>query len=480
MMDSRDVANGIWLIERKVFDHRRSILKFTLICIVSFLFTSYLHDLPFVKNEQALMGGIFIFAALLWITETLPLFATSLLIIGLEIVLLANPGNWPGLGFESGLNPNYSQIIAYAADPVLMLFLGGFLLAAASSKEGVDKKLAALILKFFGTKPSNLLLGLMLVTGFFSMWMSNTATTAMMITLVIPLLSKIPKASKFGKALVLSIPFAANIGGMGTPIGSPPNAVALSLFEKNGILFGFMDWMLIALPFVVFLLLICWILLLIIYPSQDQDLHLSIDSPPMDLRGWYVIVVFGLTIFLWLSGGWHGLPSAVVALVPTVAFTATGLLKRDDVNSLEWDILLLIGGGISLGAGMKLTGLDVFLTSYIPGGSLAVVAFAFSTVILSIFMSNTATANLILPIALSFANTADMALGLNALSIGLVIAFSASCGMALPISTPPNAIAYSVGWVNTKDMLKPGVIIGFIGVVTVLLFTSHLLSFMGF
>lgn len=178
------------------------------------------------NREAAFMAGIFVLAAMLWVTEALPLFATSLLVIGLQAVLLANPGGWPGLGFQSGRSPSYREILSTAADPVLVLFFGGFVLAQAAVKVGMDRAMSALLLRPFGGKPRWVLLGLMLITLLFGMWMSNTATATMMLAVVTPMLTALPPKEPFRKALVLCIPFSANIGGMSTPVASPPNAVA--------------------------------------------------------------------------------------------------------------------------------------------------------------------------------------------------------------------------------------------------------------
>jgi len=478
-MEDRWYTHPIMGLSERVKEHRWSVLRFSICLILSVAVTLSLALFTDMPRQHYYMAGIFTIAALLWISEALPLFATSLLIIGLEIFLLANPGKWAGLGFEGLESPSYKAIIAAAADPVLVLFFGGFMLAHASQKEGVDKKMAAVMLMIFGQRPRNILLGLMVITAFFSMWMSNTATTAMMITLVVPLLDQLPKDDSFRKGLVLSIPFAANIGGMGTPIGSPPNAVAVSLLAKAGMTLGFIEWMAVALPFMAILLVLAWLLLLVFFKEEQPQLKLKMRSHEMDARGWYVILIFGLTIILWLTGKVHGLPSAVVALVPAIAFTAPGILSREDVDRLEWDILLLIAGGISLGAGMTMTGLDKILIGFMPqSGGFVVAAFMMATLALSTFMSNTAAANLILPLGISFAASSAL-LGVSPVAIAISIALAASSAMALPISTPPNAIAYSQGEIHTKDMAAVGSIIGIAGVSMFILGAEYLITLVG-
>lgn len=202
--------------------------------VVALIVVGVLRREPWIPREASLMAGIFVLAALLWVTEALPLFATSLLVIGLQALLLANPGGWRGLGFETGEGPTYSEIFATAADPVLVLFFGSFVLSAAAVKEGVDRAMSALLLRPFGTAPARVLLGLMSITLLFGMWMSNTATATMMLAVIAPILAGLPAGEPFRKALILGIPFAANIGGISTPVASPPNAVAMGFLRESG------------------------------------------------------------------------------------------------------------------------------------------------------------------------------------------------------------------------------------------------------
>ena len=180
----------------------------------------WLFQMGNLSREAVYMAGIFVLAALLWATEALPLFATAILIIALEIILLANPGGWMGFGFADSNSPDYRVFLEPLANSVIVLFFGGFLLAHAILKEGVDQTMAGAVLRLFGASPRRVMLGLMVITAVFSMWMSNTATTAMMITLTVPMFSQLPVGDRLRKGLVLCVPFAANIGGMGTPIAS--------------------------------------------------------------------------------------------------------------------------------------------------------------------------------------------------------------------------------------------------------------------
>jgi len=428
-----------------------------------------------LPREAAYMGGIFVLAGLLWVTEALPLFATALLVIGLEVVLIANPGGWAGLGFENGASPPYQTFLAPLADPIIWLFLGGFLIAAAAVKEGVDQVLAGIVLRPFRGSPRRVMLGLMVVTAVFSMFMSNTATTAMMMTLLGPVLLQIPQGDPARRGLLLSVPFAANIGGMGTPIASPPNAVAVGFLQQAGVEVSFLGWMLVAVPLAAALLGAAWALLAGRYAPATPGLRLEAGGGHLDVRGAYVLGVIAVTILLWLTDQLHGLPAAVVALLPVIAFTAPGLLGRSDFNTLEWHILILIAGGIALGVGMQVTGLDRAVVAAVPTTTVLVLApLVVATVLLSTFMSNTAAANLLLPVGIALAASGA---GPGALEAGVAIALAASVAMALPVSTPPNAIAFAHGELEARDLAVSGTAIGAIAVVLIVLFGGPIIRF---
>lgn len=460
-------ARRLWQISRPPAQYRK---LFILLAIIVLAGGSVFGLLGLgLTREAALMGGIFVAAALLWVTETIPLFATALLVIALEVILLANPGNWAFLGFEAGDSPAYQSFLAPLADPVIWLFLGGFLIAAAAVKEGIDQVLAGIVLKPFQGSPRKVIFGLMFVTALLSMFMSNTATTVMMMTLLGPVLAQIPRKDPIRKGMILSVPFAANVGGMATPIGSAPNAVAMGYFQQGGIQVTFLEWMLVAVPLVVIVLAFTWVVLVSLFRPTTEKQHLAVGGGKLTSGGKFVLVVILLTIGLWLTDALHGLPSAVVALVPVVAFTATGLLDRDDFNSLEWSILVLIAGGIALGYGMQITGLDQFIVTLLPSNSLFVLApIAVATLLLGTFMSNTASANLLLPVGAALATSGA---GPGLVEIGFVIALVSAVGMILPVSTPPNAIAYATGELWTKDMAISGSIIA-LGTVAIIILTG--------
>jgi solute carrier family 13 (sodium-dependent dicarboxylate transporter), member 2/3/5 len=428
-----------------------------------------------LAREAAFMAGVFVLAGVLWVTEALPLFATALLVIGLEVILLANPGGWAGLGFEEGPSPPYQTFLAPLSDPIIWLFLGGLLIAAAAVKEGVDEVLAGIILHPFRGSPRRVMLGLMVVTAGFSMVMSNTATTAMMLTVAAPVLAQLPPGDPARKGIVLSIPFAANIGGMGTPISSPPNAVAIGFLAQAGVPVSFLGWMLVAVPLAALLLVMAWALLARRYRTSAPRTRLEAGGGSLEARGAYVLGVIMVTVLLWLTEGLHGLPPAVVALLPVVAFTAPGVLGREDFNTLQWHILVLIAGGIALGVGMQATGLDDLIVRVVPVSPvLVLLPLTLATLVLSTVMSNTAAANLLLPVGVALAATGA---GPSVLEAGVAIALAASVAMALPVSTPPNAIAFASGELEARDLAVNGGIVGLIGLVFIVLFGGPIIRF---
>jgi sodium-dependent dicarboxylate transporter 2/3/5 len=203
----------------------------------------------------------------------------------------------------------------------------------------------------------------------------------------------------------------------------------------------------------------------------------------MNRRAWFVVVVFTITVMLWITDRWHGLPASVVSLLPAVVFTATGLLNRDHLNSLEWNILILIAGGISLGAGMQMTGLDAILAGWLPvsaegGGMVALALLVVITITVGSFMSNTAIANLLLPIGISTAITAGEG-AVGAVQMALSLALAAAVSMALPISTPPNAIAYARGEFTTRDMLYAATLVAALTAVLIVVLGGPVMRFWG-
>ena len=417
--------------------------------------------------------ALFVFAACMWILEVVPAWATSIITMVLLIFTVSN-GQFAFLrsGENLGTLVSYKDFMAQFASPTIMLFMGGFVLAIAATKVGLDVVLAKVLLAPFGKNPKTVLLGILLVVAVFSMFMSNTATAAMMLAFLAPVLKNLPADGKGRIGLALAIPIGANIGGIGTPIGTPPNVIALGYLKENlGIEIGFGDWCIRMVPFVIVMLLIAWFFLLLFFPFKAKEIKLEINADrKKDFHFWVVAATFVITIVLWLiPEKVTGLNSNEVALIPFAIFVATGVFSNNDFKEINWDVLWMVAGGLALGTALMKTGLAKVLVDTIPFATMpALVVIIVSGIVgyaIANFLSHTSAANLLLPILATVATAVDLGAfgGSAALLIGLAI--STSVAMILPISTPPNAIASSTGLVETKDMAKMGVIMGLVGLV---------------
>lgn len=489
--------------------------------------------------------GIFLLAALLWVFEPIPIYATSLLVILLQSFLLSSqgvlfgdgelPGEIPlqaegnawsvpvtaldgnrlylktgertyqvvevevlGVGERAivravelepgaeivsnarhkfiGYTPvSFTNFIGTLANPIIILFLAGFMLAAGAVKHNLDRNITGFLLKPFGSKPAFIVLGLMAITAGISAFMSNTATTAMMMTVAMPIAMQVSKNDKLRIWLLLSIPVAANLGGLATPIGTPPNAIVLAALNGQGIDITFGKWMALMVPFVIILILFAWAVMRKFFPPSVKSFNLQMESSfDRSPRALLLYSIFGLTLFLWITEALHGIPNAIVALLPIVGLTMSGVLATEDIRKLPWEVLWLVAGGIALGISMENTG----LAAWVVGGlnwavfpELALIlAFGLVAYLISIFLSNTVAATLVIPLAVSLAVSGGAGEGFSLVLSALIIGAACSLSMVLPISTPPNAIAMSTGMVKTSDMARVGLVVGLIGLLVALVF----------
>lgn len=469
-----------------------------------------------LTQVQQRVIAIFAFSTLMWIFEIVPSWATSVGIIGLLLFFTSDSGLLPfqtvatssQLGedlFSTGLLAasavagaaagglsqgvalgamadqsvgsllSYKGIMATFADPVIMLFIGGFILAIAATKTGLDAQLAKNLLRPFGKKSNVVLLGFIMITGVFSMFVSNTATAAMMLTFLAPVFRTLPPDGKGRIALTLSIPLAANIGGMATPIGTPPNAIALKYLNDPAGLnlgIGFGDWMTIMLPLVLALLLIGWFLLTKMFPFKKKTIDIVIEGEMQKgWKTWTVIITFVITVLLWMLDSVSGINSYTVALIPFVVFSLTGIIDSHDLEQINWSVIWMVAGGFALGYALNESGLAANAVRSIPFGEwsamVILIISGFICYMLSNFISNSATAALLMPIlavvCTGMGDKLDAIGGTSTVLIGIAVA--ASSAMVLPISTPPNALAYSTNLVEQKDMIKIGLCIGIISMV---------------
>lgn len=418
-----------------------------------------------LSPEAARMLAIAIVAAGLWLTEAIPAFAVGILVIALQMVVLPT---------DSAVPDAWKVYLAPWSSPLIWLFLGGFVLAAAARKCALDAVLAHRVIRVFGRSPRRLLAGVMAVTFVLSMFMSNTATAAMMLAVLGPLTAGRGGSDPFARALMLGVAMAASLGGMGTIIGTPPNAIAVAAVAGSEAI-SFAGWMAIGLPPAVVLTSIAWAHLVRRFPAPAGDASVPLLSDeelvalhsgdsgasPRRSRG-VTLAVFAASIALWMSEALHGLHPAQVSFFAIAVLAVGGVLTSADLRSLPWDVLLLLTGGLALGEGCRLTGLDQWIAGLIPSGwppAGLTLALCLTAVTLSNFMSNTATASILMPVAVGLVSSAGGPL----VAMAAPLALSCSCAMLLPVSTPPNAVAFSSGKLTSRDFLPGGLLLGLLG-----------------
>lgn len=451
------------------------ILKSMVVALVTLTLWNMPLDWYGIENltiVQERIIAIFAFATLMWVLEIVPSWATSVAIMMLMLLTCSDSG-FAGFMYEAAGEPlSYKAIMASFADPVIMLFIGGFVLALAATKTGLDAQLAKVLLKPFGTRSSMVLLGFILITGVFSMFVSNTATAAMMLTFLTPVFKQLPPEGKGRIALALSIPVAANIGGMATPIGTPPNAIALKYLNDPAGLnmnMGFGEWVLFMLPLTIILLVIGWALLQVLFPFSQKNIEINIEGEmKREPQTYIVIVTFILTVLLWMTDKLTGINSYTVALIPFTVFALTKVINKYDLEEINWSTIWMVAGGFALGYGLNASGLAANAVESIPFGTwspiLILIASGLLCYFLSNFISNSATAALLMPIlAVVCSGMGDKLAAIGGTPTVLIgIAIASSSAMLLPISTPPNALAFSTGLVKQNEMLKIGIIMGVI------------------
>ena len=446
--DSRKTARRIygklhlnWLFNTSTF-----IGNLVIALIISYFFRKlgYGEAVDFVFFISVLSIG-------LWVTEAIPPFAVGILIISLLSF---------GFGTDYLMDTQFPVELFTGTwtSNVIWLLLGGFFLAEGMRIAGLDKALFRFTVKRFGNQEDKLLLGLMFTTAIASMVMSNTATTAMMISSVLPLVHAMGKNSAFSKAILTGIPAAASVGGVGTIIGSTPNAIAVGALQEVGIYISFIDWMVIGFPMALILVYLFWYYLNRKLKLKGSSINLEdilqsqvvVDS----FKKKAVVLTVILTIGMWLTEYIHGLPVAATSAIPILFLTVTQVIKAENVRQLPWDTLMLVAGGLALGVAIVSVGLAEIVIDEINALpiSVIVVAIIFSIlgVLISNVMSNTAAASILIPLAISLPSPFGI-------SVPIIVALSCSCALLLPVSTPSNAIAYSTGMMEQKDFRDGGV-----------------------
>jgi sodium-dependent dicarboxylate transporter 2/3/5 len=376
----------------------------------------------------------------LWLSEIVPAFVPTFVLWALTPLLLAP------------LDKTYffDEVLQWAANPVLILFFGGFAFSVAASRYSLDIFLAKLAVRFSRRKRFSLVILTVGATAFMSMWLSNIAAAAMMIAALHALTRKLDLENDFRRALLLAVAVGANFGGIATPIGTGPNAIAISAIEKQKHV-TFAEWMSFALPLTIGLLIAGTLMIKLIYRVKGHYQTEVIEVPPISRSGKTVVVIFALTVLGWLTEPIHGVSSPVVALISAAVLFGSGLLARKDLSAIDWGTIALIAGGISLGNLLESAGLIEFWASRlnVQAMPLAAQIFAvcFASALLSALMSNTATVTMLIPFAAAIIPEA---------AVAVLIAVAASLGTPFIISTPINAMVHGEGSVSARDFFVIG------------------------
>ena len=402
---------------------------------------------PFIGKGIGLLSAI----ALLWLTEALHVTITALL-----VPILASL-----LGVLS-----LPDALLHFANPVLFLFMGGFALAAALHAQQLDRYLAESVILLSGGKLSRAVWLLFAVTAFMSMWISNTATVAIMLPLALGLLASMEeKSANTATFILLGVAYSANLGGMGSLVGSPPNAIAAAYSGMD-----FMGWLRWGLPVMLLLLPLSWLILyLLLRPALHQPIQGRTHEWHWSLSRCATLLLFALIVMLWLFsmplGKWLGNFAqfdSLVALVAMVLVGGSGLASWKQIETqTEWGVLLLFGGGLCLSAALQQSGASLFLArellAMLDGVSSwwIVLAIATFVVFLTELASNTATAALMVPL---FGSMAGL-LGVDPQMMAVLVALAASCAFMLPVATPPNAMVFATGRVPQRQMIRVGLVL---------------------
>jgi sodium-dependent dicarboxylate transporter 2/3/5 len=470
-----------------------------LMCIVVILFFDLYPGHPEVTRTAA----VALLMAVWWITEAVPLAVTSLL----PMVL------FPFLGIMNG-NDVAPQYFNY----IIFLFLGGFLVALAMQRWNLHKRIALKILLRFGIHPRSMILGFMVATGFLSMWISNTATTMMMVPIVLAIILNLEgmlgkdKVRKYAIGAFLAVAYSSSIGGLATIVGTPPNLVFLKILSinfPNAPEISFAKWMEFAFPVSVVFMLLVWLYLAFVYCPRKEDFDVDIEVfrqqyrelGPLSYEERIVLVDFVLLALLWLFRaditigkfvipGWSSLfkhpeylndgtvaitMAVVLFLIPAKRIKGSRIMDWNAIAQLPWNIILLFGGGFALASGFVESGLSQWLGTQLQGASSLQPIFLIALICLFVtflteMTSNTATAQMLLPILGSLA----IAVRVNPLLLMIPGTLSCSCAFMLPVATPPNAIIFGTERLRISDMARTGLLINFLGALIITIATYFL------
>ena len=447
-----------------------------MIIVSTLMIAFFITLLPFpdiFSHEAIIMLAIAFVSAVFWVTECIPIALTALVIILFQGIF--------------GIQP-IGDALAYIATPVNSLIFAGFVMATAFSKYNIDKRMSLKIISIMGEKTHKLILGIMIGTAFLSMWISNTAATAIMIPISLGIINMedVEKGkSNLGKAIMLGIAYSANIGGMATPAGTPASSITVAfLNDMADIQIGFLDWMIRTVPIVIFLIPLTWfILCFLIYPLDIKKISGGTKRVKAELKEMgslnkkqkHTLILFVIAILLWIADsffplmeGWLYIASGLIVLM--FLSPLVGVVKWQEANkNINWGIFILVGGGLALGSGLAETGIieiiSTYLINYLEDMNIyyivSIIGFmsAFS---ITLFSSLTATSSTFVPLAI----TLGVQFGMDQTLFAMVAGLAACLAFLLPANTPPNALVYSYGYFKTHEMIKSGFPVTMMSVLT--------------
>ncbi len=446
-------------------------------------------NMPFelVSQKGDAVIGVALWMVSWWITETVSISVTALLPLVLFPLLKIMP---------------IAEVGANYGSPIIFLFFGGFVLALALEKVNLHKRIALNIIRLTGTTPNKVVLGFMIATGLMSMWISNTASTVVMLPIALSVIHLLindedgfTKDDKnFALSVMLGIAFSANAGGIATVIGTPPNSVLIGLLENEyQIEISFLKWMTFGLPFSILMItIIYFVLVKWMFPNKNTQFGASraiIDGEleklgPLSAKEKRVLLIFGITVFLWifrtlinklipnlaLSDTIISMGAAIVLFAIPFSFKKDDfIIKWSDTEKLAWGILILFGGGLALAKGMSASGLVAVVTESIKAGNFSIFFTVSLLIILMLFMtelmSNVALVAVLAPVV------AGIAIGLNIpiLYVLIPVTMASSCAFMLPMATPPNAIVFASGYIKVNQMVRAGILLNIIAVILLIL-----------
>jgi sodium-dependent dicarboxylate transporter 2/3/5 len=460
--------------------------------LLFFIFTNLPTLIPENENANGVIA-VALWMVIWWITEAVSISVTALLPLVLFPVL--------NIMTIADVGANYGS-------PIIFLFFGGFVLALALEKVNLHKRIALNIIKITGTTPNKVVLGFMIATASLSMWISNTASTVVMLPIAMSVIGLLindkdgytKNDQNFALSVMLGIAFSANAGGIATVIGTPPNSVMIGLLENEyNIEISFLKWMTLGLPFSIILLIIAYLVLVKwMFPNRQLKFNASKDVinselkklGPVSGKEKMVLVIFGITVFLWVFRTLInkifpglGLSDTIISMLAAVSLFSVPynirkgdfIIKWNDTQKLAWGILILFGGGLALAKGMSVSGIVAIVSNAIATSEITILFTASLLILLMLFMtelmSNVALVAVLAPVV------AGIAIGLEIPIVYLLIpvTIASSCAFMLPMATPPNAIVFASGYIKVHQMAKVGIILNLISVLLLILVFQYVI-----